>query len=151
MRIAVGNDHRGVSVKLSVIDLLKNLRHEYEDFGSNGTESVDYPDFAKMVAEAVSKGNYDCGILVCGTGIGMCIAANKIRGIRAALCRTVFDAVRSRQHNDANVLCLASETVELNVNLEIVRAFLSTTFDGGRHARRIDKVMALETDNLDIE
>ena len=151
MRIAVGNDHRGVNVKLSVVDLLNNLRHEYRDFGSNGTESVDYPDFAKSVAEAVSKGGYDYGILVCGTGIGMCIAANKIRGIRAALCRTVFDAVRARQHNDANVLCLASETVELSVNLEIVKAFLSSTFDGGRHMRRVDKVRALETDNLDNE
>jgi ribose 5-phosphate isomerase B len=151
VRIAVGNDHRGVNVKLSVVDLLNNLHHEYKDFGSNGTESVDYPDFAKSVAEAVSKGGYDYGILVCGTGIGMCIAANKIRGIRAALCRTVFDAVRARQHNDANVLCLASETVELSVNLEIVKAFLSSTFDGGRHMRRVDKVRALETDNLDNE
>ena len=144
MRIALGNDHRGVSVKLSIIELLKDLRYEYKDFGSQGTEPVDYPDFARLVAEAVSKGDYDYGIVICGTGIGMCIAANKIRGIRAALCHTVFDAVRSRQHNDANVLCLASETVELNINLDIVKAFLSTTFDGGRHLRRVDKIRALE-------
>jgi len=149
VRIALGNDHRGVSVKLSIIELLKDLRYEYKDFGSQGTEPVDYPDYARLVAEAVSKGDYDYGIVICGTGIGMCIAANKVRGIRAALCRTTFDAVRSRQHNDANVLCLASETVELNVNLDIVRAFLSTTFDGGRHTRRVDKIRALEADNLD--
>ena len=149
MRIALGNDHRGVSVKLSIIELLKDLRYEYKDFGSQGTEPVDYPDFARLVAEAVSKGDYDYGIVICGTGIGMCIAANKIRGIRAALCHTVFDAVRSRQHNDANVLCLASETVELNINLDIVKAFLSTTFDGGRHLRRVDKIRAMESDNLD--
>lgn len=144
MRIALGNDHRGVTLKQAIIELLKSLGHDYRDFGSNGTESVDYPDFARLVAKAVSSGEFNYGILICSTGIGMCIAANKVNGIRAALCRSVHDAIRSRQHNDANVLCLAGESTELNVNLEIVTAFLSASFEGGRHLRRVEKVQALE-------
>jgi ribose 5-phosphate isomerase B len=146
VRIALGNDHRGVKVKQAVINLLKDLGYGYHDFGSNGTEPVDYPDFARLVARAVSSGEYTCGILICSTGIGMCIAANKVRGIRAALCHSVHDALRSRQHNDANILCLAGESIELNVNLEIVKAFLSTTFEGGRHLLRVEKVRAMETE-----
>ncbi|MFC1905226.1 ribose 5-phosphate isomerase B [Chloroflexota bacterium] len=144
MRVALGNDHRGVNVKQAIITLLDELGYGYNDFGTNGTESVDYPDFARLVARAVSSGEFIYGILICSTGIGMCIAANKVKGIRAALCRDVHDAVRSRQHNDAKVLCLAGENVELNVNMEIVKAFLSTTFEGGRHMRRLEKVHALE-------
>lgn len=144
MRVALGNDHRGLSVKQAVINLLKDLGYDYGDFGSNGTESVDYPDFARLVAKEVSSGEFNYGILICSTGIGMCIAANKVNGIRAALCHSVHDAVRARQHNDANVLCLAGESIELNVNLEIVKAFLSATFEGGRHLRRLEKVRALE-------
>lgn len=146
MRIALGNDHRGVKVKQAVINLLKDLGHNYHDFGSNGAESVDYPDYARPAARAVSSGEYTFGILICSTGIGMCIAANKVRGIRAALCHSVHDAIRSRQHNDANILCLAGESIELNVNLEIVKAFLSTTFEGGRHLQRVEKVRAMETE-----
>ncbi len=144
VRIALGNDHRGLAVKQAIIELLKKLGHDYHDFGTNGTESVDYPDFARLVAKAVSAGEFDYGILVCSTGIGMCIAANKVNGIRAALCHNVHDAIRSRQHNDANVLCMAGESIELNVNLEIVTAFLATAFEGGRHLRRLEKVQALE-------
>ena len=149
MRIALGNDHRGLKVKMAIVNLLEGLGHDYYDFGSNGTESVDYPDFARPVGKSVSAGEFDYGILICSTGIGMCIAANKVKGIRAALCHSVHDAVRSRQHNDANVLCLAGEGVELNTNLEIVKAFLATTFEGGRHERRLEKVRAIESEYLD--
>jgi ribose 5-phosphate isomerase B len=149
MRIALGNDHRGVELKQAIINFLKNLGHDYHDFGSYGTESVDYPDFARPVAEAVSSSKFDYGILICSTGIGMCIAANKVKGIRADLCHSVQDAIRARQHNDANVLCLAGENIELNASLEIVKAFLSATFEGGRHLRRLDKVRAIEAEYLD--
>jgi ribose 5-phosphate isomerase B len=138
-----------VKVKKALIEYLDTLGHSCYDFGSNGTESVDYPDFARPVARAVSSGEYNFGILVCGSGIGMCIAANKVKGIRAAVCRTIHEAIRARQHNNANVLCLAQDDVELAVNLEIVRVFLSTPFEGGRHVKRIDKINAMEEEQLD--
>jgi ribose 5-phosphate isomerase B len=149
VRIALGNDHRGFKVKQSLIEFLNNLGYSCHDFGSNSAESVDYPDFARTVARAVSSGEYAFGILICSTGIGMCIAANKVKGIRAAVCRSVHDAVRSRQHNNANVLCLAGEGVDLKVNQEIVKVFLTTSFEGGRHVKRIEKISAMETEQLD--
>lgn len=143
-RIAIGCDHRGFSLKEMIMSVLETSGYTYRDFGCYSTESVDYPDFAQKVGEAVASGDFDEGILVCSTGIGMCIAANKIRGIRAALCHTVFAARRARQHNDANVLCLAAEDVDTKLALEIVRTFLTTDFEGGRHARRVSKISALE-------
>ena len=109
MRIAVGCDHRGRNLKQLVIKLLAEAKHDYKDFGTNSDESVDYPDIAREVGEAVAGGQYEHGILICGTGIGMSIAANKVRGIRAALCHNAFAARRARQHNDANILCLSEE------------------------------------------
>lgn len=144
MRIAVGCDHRGRNLKQLVIKLLAEAKHDYQDFGTNSDESVDYPDIAKEVGEAVAGGQYDFGILICGTGIGMSMAANKVHGIRAALCHNPFAARRARQHNDANILCLsAEEGTELAP--EIVDTFLNTEFEGGRHQRRVDKIMEIES------
>ena len=108
MRIAIGCDHRGLDLKQFIIKLLSQTEHSYEDFGGYTAEPVDYPDIARKVAEAVAGGDFDRGILICDTGIGMCIAANKVKGIRAALCYDAFSARRARQHNDANVLCLGT-------------------------------------------
>ena len=109
MRIAIGCDHRGLDVKQSVIKLITEAGHSYEDFGCYTTDSVDYPDFARKVAEAVAGGDFGRGILICLTGIGMSIAANKVKGIRAALCHNALSASRARQHNDANILCISAE------------------------------------------
>ena len=142
MRIAIGCDHRGLNLKQFVIKLIAEAEHSYEDFGCYTTESVDYPDIAKDVAEAVARGDFECGILICDTGIGMSVAANKVKGIRAALCHDAFSARRTRQHNDANVLCLGVEEQE-SVS-EIVNAFLTGEFEGGRHRRRVDKIRRME-------
>jgi len=144
MRIAIGCDHRGIALKRFVIDLLAELGHSYEDLGTYDDNPVDYPDIAQKVATGVAKGNFDRGILICSTGIGMCMSANKVKGIRAALCHDVFTATRSRLHNDANVLCLGAEVVSQEVAREIVTAFLNTKFEGGRHIKRLDKIRALE-------
>jgi ribose 5-phosphate isomerase B len=143
MKIAVGSDHRGLDFKQYVVNVLTGLGHSYKDFGSFTTESVDYPDIAEAVAEAVAKADFDSGILICGTGIGMCIAANKVNGIRAAVSTDVFSAQRARQHNDANILCLGAERGESGVK-EIIETFLSTQFEGGRHQRRVDKMKEME-------
>jgi len=145
MRIAIGSDHRGVELKKTIINRLEETGHECQDFGSYDTESVDFPDFAMKVAEGVAGGNFERGILICDTGIGMCIASNKVKGIRAALCYNVFNARRARQHNDANILCLGGGENQLQDPVaEIVDAFLNTEFEGGRHQRRIDKIKAME-------
>ncbi len=145
MRIAIGCDHRGLNLKQFVIKLIAEAEHSYEDFGCYTTDSVDYPDVAKKVAEAVARGDFKYGILICGTGIGMSIAANKIKGIRAALCHTAFDARRARQHNDANILCLgAEEELEQELVAEIVNTFLTGEFEGGRHQRRVDEIRDME-------
>ena len=143
MRIAVGCDHRGRNLKQAVIDLLTEAKHDYKDFGTNSDESVDYPDIAKEVGKVVADGQYDFGILICGTGIGMSMAANKVRGIRAALCHNAFGAGRARQHNDANILCLSAEE-SMEPVPEIVDTFLTTSFEGGRHQRRVDKITEME-------
>ena len=143
--IAIGCDHRGFGLKELIIAFLQNEGYSYQDLGCQSSEPVDYPDIAQKVGEAVASGNFDQGILICSTGIGMCMAANKIRGVRAALCHNVFAAQRARQHNDANVLCLGGEDVDASVALEIVKTFLTTDFEGGRHARRVNKIKALET------
>lgn len=143
MRIAIGCDHRGIEFKQSVIKVLGINNHSIKDFGSYTTDSVDYPDIAKEVGEAVVSGKYDRGILICGTGIGMSIAANKINGIRAALCHNSFCASRARQHNDANILCMGSEIVKEGMP-DIVNTFMTVDFEGGRHQRRIDKMTEME-------
>ncbi len=145
MRIAIGCDHWGVNLKQNIIKMITGAGHSYEDFGCYTTDSVDYPDIAKKAAEAVAKGEFECGILICSTGIGMSIAANKVKGIRAALCHDVFSACRARQHNDANILCLgAGEEQEKEPVAKIVEAFLTYEFEGGRHQRRVDKIRDME-------
>lgn len=143
MRIAIGCDHRGLNLKQFIIKLITEAKHSYEDFGCYTTDSVDYPDIAKKVAEAVTKGYFECGILICDTGIGMSIAANKVKGIRAALCHDVFSARRARQHNNANILCLGAQE-EQGLIPEIVEAFLTCGFKGGRHWRRLNKIKDME-------
>lgn len=143
MRIAIGCDHRGLALKQLVIRLLTEAGHSYEDFGCYTEESVDYPDIAVKVAEAVKRGGFDRGILICGTGIGMCMAANKVKGIRAAQCYNVFTAHRARQHNDAQICCLAAEEGKARVPA-IIEAFLTTEFEGGRHVLRLNKIREIE-------
>ena len=143
MHVAVGCDHRGLNLKQSVIKLIAEAEHSYEDFGCYTADSVDYPDIAQKVGEAVAKGDYECGILICGTGIGMSIAANKVKGIRAALCHDAFSARRARQHNDANILCLGAQE-EQGLIPEIVEVFLTGEFEGGRHSRRVGKIKDME-------
>jgi ribose 5-phosphate isomerase B len=145
-RIAIGCDHRGFGLKKLLVSFLQDEGYSYQDFGCHSTEPVDYPDIAQKVGEAVASGNFDQGILICSTGIGMCIAANKIKGARAALCHNIFAAQRARQHNDANVLCLGGEGADTSLASEIVKTFLTTDFEGGRHARRVNKIRALEGD-----
>ena len=149
MRIAIGNDHWGLDLKKAVIQVLAEDGHSYEDFGTDTTDAVDYPDYARDVAEAVVSGDFDFGILICNNGIGMSIAANKVRGALASLCYTAFNARRTRQHQGANILCLGAgdEQVRDPVD-EIVNAFLSAEFEGGRHQRRVDKIKAIEASQL---
>lgn len=146
-RIAIGCDHCGFALKQFIVPFLQNTGYDPQDFGCYSTESVDYPDIAQKVGEEVALGNANQGILICNTGIGMSIAANKIKGIRAALCCDVFAAQRARQHNDANVLCLRAENIDNESALEIVKTFLAVDFEGGRHLRRVNKIIALERDS----
>ena len=145
--IAIGSDHRGFALKELIIPFLQNEGYNYQDFGCYNMDPVDYPDIAQKVGKAVSSGNFDKGILICSTGIGICIAANKIKGIRAALCHDAFVAQRARQHNDANVLCLRGENIDTESALEIVKTFLTTNFEGGRHVQRLNKIRALDGDS----
>jgi len=145
-RIAVGGDHRGFALKELIMPFLQDWGHSCQDFGCHDTIPVDYPDIAKKVGEAVASGSFDRGILICSTGIGMSIAANKIKGVRAALCHDAFAAQRARQHNDANVLCLRGEDIEANSALETIQTFLATAFEGDRHIQRVNKIKALERD-----
>lgn len=144
LRIAVGADHAGVALKDHLLRLLDERGIPYKDFGTHGTDSVDYPDFAADVAHAVSAGEFEKGLLVCGSGIGMAIAANKVPGIRAAAVTEAESAKLSRSHNDANVLALGARLTTPEVARSIVAAFLDTPFDGGRHQRRIDKLTLLD-------
>jgi ribose 5-phosphate isomerase B len=144
--IAIGCDHHGLALKKLIVPFLLNAGHSYQDFGCYTADPVDYPDIAQKVGEAVASGNFDQGILICNTGIGMSIAANKIKGIRAALCHNAFAAQRARQHNDANILCLRAEDIDTESALGIVKVFLATDFEGGRHLQRVNKIRALEGD-----
>jgi len=139
MKIAIGNDHGGLNFKAEVVDLIRELGHEVEDFGCNSPESVDYPDYADLVCRAILDGRCQRGILICGSGIGMSMAANRRQGIRAALCQEQFTARMSREHNNANILCLGARVVGPSLAVEIVRTWLTTEFEGGRHQRRIEK------------
>ena len=144
MKIAIGSDHGGFSVKEIAKPHLEKLGYEVIDFGTNTPDSCHYPIYAEKVARAVASGDVDKGILICGTGIGMSIAANKIPGIRAAAVSDCFTAKATRQHNDSNILCLGERTVGPGLALMLMETFLSTEFEGGRHQTRVDMISALE-------
>jgi ribose 5-phosphate isomerase B len=144
MKIIFGSDHRGFMAKQRLLKLLPTLGHAVTDAGSFNNESTDYPDYAFKVAQAVGRAEQDRGILVCGSGIGMCIAANKVKGVRAAGVHDAVTAEMSRRHNDANVLCLSSDLLGEDTIERIVKIWLETTFEGGRHARRVDKIKKFE-------
>ncbi|MBQ1545055.1 MAG: ribose 5-phosphate isomerase B [Clostridia bacterium] len=142
--IAIGCDHGGYELKLEIIKHLDELGVAYEDFGTHSTDSVDYPDIAVPLCEVVASGAAELGILVCGTGIGMSMCANKVKGIRAAAVSDTFSARFTRLHNDANVLCIGGRVVGAGLACQIVDEFLGNDFEGGRHQRRVDKIMAIE-------
>ncbi|MDZ7859300.1 MAG: ribose 5-phosphate isomerase B [Candidatus Krumholzibacteriota bacterium] len=145
MKVAVGSDHRGFALKVRIAEFLNKDGHGILDLGTNGTDSVDYPDFAIPVAEKVASGEVDRGILICGSGIGMSIAANKVSGVRASLCKTAKDAEITRLHNDSNVLALSEKSADDPAIEELVRTWLETPFEGGRHLRRINKIHEYES------
>jgi len=144
MKIAIGTDHRAVDQKTELAQALEKEGHEILDMSPLSTDSMDYPDFAQSVAEKVSSGKCQRGILMCGTGIGMSMAANKMRGIRAALCHNEFTTEMSRRHNDANVLCLGASVLDSSQIHALTKLWLATPFEGDRHERRIKKIMDLE-------
>lgn len=144
MKVAIGSDHGGLRLKEEIKVLLDELKVDSHDFGTYTSASVDYPDISRQVAEAVARGEYERGIIVCGTGIGVSIAANKIKGIRAALCNDVFSAQMSREHNDANILTLGERVIGCGLAKMIVGVWLKTEFAGGRHTCRVDKIKELE-------
>jgi len=144
MKIAIGADHAGYKVKEELKVFLKSLGHEVVDVGTTGEESVDYPDFAKKVAESVAAKRADRGVLVCGTGIGMSIAANRVNGVRAAVVTDEFTSEMSRKHNDANVFCAGARILPVVKIAEALKVWLETPFEGGRHQRRIDEITRIE-------
>ena len=144
MRIAIAGDHRGYAAKEKIILLLTEQGHEIIDMGTNSARSVDYTDVAFLAAKAVAEAKVDRAILLCGSGIGMSIAANKVRGIRAALCNDELTAQTARRHNDSNILCLAADLLGEELMRRIVESWLETDFEGGRHARRVRKIAMIE-------
>lgn len=144
MKVALGADHAGFALKNALKEVLDRIGVDYDDLGTNSADSVDYPDYARAVAERVADGRADRGILVCGSGIGMAMAANKVAGVRAAVATEIKSARLSREHNDANILAIGARLTPPELAADIVRAFLSTTFEGGRHVGRIQKIHALE-------
>ncbi|MGC4114367.1 MAG: ribose 5-phosphate isomerase B [Myxococcales bacterium] len=147
MKIAIASDHAGLVLKKEVAETLVSLGHELKDFGTFDNSSVDYPDFATAVSKSVREGSHQCGVLICGTGIGMSIVANKYQGIRAALCTTEFEARMSRAHNDANVLCMGERVVGPGLGRMIAKAFVETAFEGGRHLKRVQKIADAENES----
>ncbi|GAK14476.1 ribose 5-phosphate isomerase B [Geomicrobium sp. JCM 19039] len=144
MKVIIGSDHAGLALKKEIVPLLEEMGIEYEDVGAHETESVDYPDFARPVSEAVAAGTYERGILICGTGIGMSISANKVKNIRCALVHDVFSAEMTRRHNDTNVLAMGERVIGPGLAKAIVTTWLETEYEGGRHQRRVEKMMELD-------
>lgn len=147
MRVAVGSDHRGVKTRSTLVELLGRLGQEVVDVGTHAPGDCDYPDIAEIVARMVASGEADRGILICGSGLGMCIVANKVPGVRAAPCHDELTAELSRRHNDLNVLCLAGGIVGDNLLDRLIEIWLKTPFEGGRHARRLQKIAEFERRN----
>lgn len=157
-RVVIGSDHGGISLKCELLPVLRDAGFEVEDIGVSaeglvfdakrgsltGAASVDYPDYARQLAQAVAEGRFDFGVLLCGSGIGMSIVANKVAGVRAALCHEPYSAKMARAHNDANVLCMGARVVGAELAKEVLLAFASGVFEGGRHQRRVDKIAALD-------
>ena len=145
MKIALASDHRGFDFKKRVADMLIQMGHTVKDYGTTtSTEPVDYPDYGLKASRAVGSGECERGILVCGTGIGMSLVANKVRGVRAAVCHNLYTVEMSRRHNDSNVLCIGADIVDEGLLEQKLKLWLETPFEGGRHARRIEKVMDIE-------
>jgi ribose 5-phosphate isomerase B len=144
MKIAVASDHRGTEVKSKILEMIRGMGYDALDYGPEGNESVDYPDFAGKVAESISKTEVDRGVLICGTGIGMCMVANKFNGVRAASVWDDLTAQMSRLHNDANVLCLSADLIGEQSVDRMIDIWLKTEFEGGRHARRVEKITQIE-------
>lgn len=147
MKVALGSDHAGYTAKQTIADELRAMGHEVNDFGVASGETADYPDIAVAVARSVASGDAQRGILVCGTGIGMSMAANKVRGIRAALCHDEFGAKMAREHNNANVLAMGERTTAVHAMIRILHEFMSTEFSGGRHGIRVCKIDAIDEDH----
>jgi len=148
MKVALASDHGGINLRKEIGQLLEELGIEYEDFGCDCSTSVDYPDYALPVAEKVVSGEFDKGILICGTGIGMCIAANKVKGIRCALVHDTFSAKATRAHNDSNILTMGERVIGPGLAREIAQVWLTGEFEGGRHANRIAKISEIEKKHL---
>ncbi|MFC3899306.1 ribose 5-phosphate isomerase B [Aliicoccus persicus] len=140
MKVAIASDHGGYNLKREVVRYLEDKGIDYEDFGTDSSDSVDYPDFARPLSEKVKNGEFDRGILICGTGIGMSIAANRISGVRCALVHDTFSAKATREHNNSNVLAMGERVIGVGLALEIVDVWLNTEFEGGRHERRVNKI-----------
>lgn len=147
MKIAIGSDHGGLELKKEIVAYLEAVGHTVEDFGTKTTDSCDYPVYGQIVAENVASGSYDKGILICGTGQGIALAANKVKGIRAVVCSDTFSAEMTRAHNDANILSLGERVVGKGLALKIVETWLNTAFEGGRHETRVNLIKALEDKN----
>lgn len=147
MKIALGCDHGGLELKKEIVKYLEAAGHTYQDFGTNTTDSCDYPVYGQIVAENVASGAFDKGIIICGTGQGIALAANKVKGIRAVVCSDTFSAEMTRAHNDANILSLGERVVGKGLALKIVETWLNTEFEGGRHETRVNLIKALEVKN----
>ena len=147
MIIAIGSDHGGFNLKGEITKMFTQQKVEFRDFGTHSTESVDYPDIARLIGKAVISGECSRGIIICGTGIGVSIAANKIKGIRAALCHDEFSAQMSREHNDANILTMGERVIGAGLACKIVSTWIKTDFLGGRHGCRVDKITQLEAES----
>lgn len=145
MIVGIGSDHGGVDLKEAIIAVLKELNHEVRDYGTHDRNSCDYPDYAQKVAAAVAAGECEQGVLICGTGLGMSIAANKVNGVRAVCVSDTFSARMGRAHNNANILCLGARVVGAGLAQDLVRAYFESAFEGGRHEGRVAKIMALES------
>ncbi len=145
MKVAIASDHGGINLREEIKSLMDEMGIEYEDFGCDCKTSVDYPDYALPVAEKVAKGEFDKGILICGTGIGMSIAANKVKGIRCALVHDVFTAKVTREHNDSNMIAMGERVIGAGLAREIARTWLTSQFEGGRHANRVNKITEYES------
>ncbi|EKZ0239959.1 ribose 5-phosphate isomerase B [Listeria monocytogenes] len=147
MKIAIGNDHVGIELKPVIVAYLQNLGHEVDDFGAFSNERTDYPEYGKKVAESVAAGKSDLGILICGSGVGISIAANKVNGIRAVVCSEPYSAKLSREHNNTNILAFGSRVVGAELAKMIVQNWLDAEFEGGRHAKRVEMIARIEDEN----